>query len=116
MVNLQLTNGVSFKKGCYTGQEIVARMQYLGKLKRRMYLAHVQSDTIPEPGDELFAADSSSGQGTGKIVNASPSPEGGYQVLAVVEISSQAKNKIHLGEKNGPTLEFAELPYPFQDS
>ncbi len=116
MVNLQLTNGVSFKKGCYTGQEIVARMQYLGKLKRRMYLAHVQGDIAPKPGDELFSAGSSSGQGTGKIVNASPSPEGGYQVLAVVEISSQANNKIHLGEKNGPILEFAELPYPFQDS
>ena len=116
MVNLQLTNGVSFKKGCYTGQEIVARMQYLGKLKRRMYLAHVQSDTAPKPGEELFSADSSSGQGTGKIVNASPSPEGGYQVLAVVEVSSHAKSKIHLGEKNGPSLEFAELPYSFKDS
>jgi len=53
MVNLELLGGVSFKKGCYPGQEIVARMQYLGKLKRRMYLAHINAgcDEAPQPGD-----------------------------------------------------------------
>lgn len=116
MVNMQLTNGVSFKKGCYTGQEIVARMQYLGKLKRRMYLAHITgADNAPSPGDELFSADSSSGQGTGKIVNVSPAPEGGYQVLAVIEISSQTNKKVHFGKENGPKLAFTELPYSFED-
>ena len=72
MANLQLLGGISFTKGCYTGQEVVARMQYLGKLKRRMYLAHVESDTRPRPGDELFAAGSTSGQGAGKVVDARP--------------------------------------------
>ena len=56
MANLELLGGVGFKKGCYPGQEIVARMQYLGKLKRRMYLAHIESDIAPQAGDELFSA------------------------------------------------------------
>lgn len=115
MVNMQLTNGVSFKKGCYTGQEIVARMQYLGKLKRRMYLAHIDVDSTPEPGDELFSSLSDSSQGTGKIVNVGPDPDGGYQVLAVIEISSQADENVHLGKGDGPKLEFAKLPYPFEE-
>lgn len=115
MVNMQLINGVSFKKGCYTGQEVVARMQYLGKLKRRMYHAHIDCDTPPRPGDNLFAPDSTSSQGTGKIVNAQISPDGGYEVLAVVEISSHDKGKVHLGSNKGPQLEFIDLPYDFSD-
>ena len=55
MANLELIGGVSFKKGCYPGQEIVARMQYLGKLKRRMYLAHVAGNV--NAGDELYSAE-----------------------------------------------------------
>jgi len=54
MVNLELLGGVNFNKGCYPGQEIVARMQYLGKLKRRMYLAHLSGSGAPQAGDELF--------------------------------------------------------------
>ncbi len=87
MTNMQLIDGVSFTKGCYTGQEVVARMQYLGKLKRRMYLAHVECEAAPRPGDELFAQDSTSGQGTGKVVDAQASGDG-YDLLAVIEINS----------------------------
>jgi hypothetical protein len=110
MANMQLIDGVSFTKGCYTGQEVVARMQYLGKLKRRMYLAHVRSDSPPKPGDELFAQGSSSGQGAGKVVDAQASGDG-YDLLAVIELESLAQG-IHLGE-NGPALEILELPYEF---
>ena len=53
MANMQLIDGVSFTKGCYTGQEIVARMQYLGKLKRRLYLGEVTTERMPRPGDEV---------------------------------------------------------------
>jgi folate-binding protein YgfZ len=116
MVNMQLINGVSFKKGCYTGQEIVARMQYLGKLKRRMYLAHIETDSVPAAGDNLYSPDSSSGQGSGNIVNAQVAPDGGYDVLAVVEINSQKKGKVHLGSIKGPLLEFIHLPYEFEKS
>ena len=115
MANLQLVGGVSFTKGCYTGQEIVARMQYLGKLKRRMYRAHLDADRPPAPGDELYAPDSASGQGTGKIVDAQPSPAGGYEVLAVVEISSVEQGDVRLGGENGPRLEFEALPYAFEE-
>lgn len=110
MVNFQLLGGVSFKKGCYTGQEVVARMQYLGKLKRQMYLARVRSDSVPQPGDDLYSADDPA-QSAGKIVNAQPYPDGGYMVLAVIQIASQQNGPVHLGEITGPALEFAELPY-----
>lgn len=115
MVNMQLINGISFKKGCYTGQEIVARMQYLGKLKRRMYLAHVDANTRPQEGDPLFSASSKSGQGTGKIVNISPAPDGGFDLLAVIEISSVDSGSIHMENAEGPALTFMDLPYAISD-
>ncbi len=65
MVNMQLIDGVSFTKGCYTGQEVVARMQYLGKLKRRMYSAEVDTDIAPRPGDVLRCARQQVRAGTG---------------------------------------------------
>lgn len=126
MVNLELIGGVSFKKGCYPGQEIVARMQYLGKLKRRMYLAHIdwthsetnstptpQAQDIPEAGDELYSADMEE-QACGMIVNAAPAPGGGYDVLAVVQISSQAAQTVHWRSLQGATLEFMSLPYSLE--
>jgi hypothetical protein len=111
MVNMHLIDGVSFRKGCYTGQEIVARMQYLGKLKRRMYLAHVDTDQAPAPGDELSSPATASGQGAGKVVDARHAPEGGYDLLAVIEIESAERGELHLGDSAGPILELRELPY-----
>jgi folate-binding protein YgfZ len=114
MTNMQLVDGVSFTKGCYTGQEVVARMQYLGKLKRRMYLAHVSTDTSPRPGEELFSHGSTSGQGTGKVVDARPA-DGGYDLLAVIETASvDSEDEVCLGE-NGPCLQLQELPYSFPE-
>lgn len=114
MANLHLVNGVSFRKGCYTGQEIVARMQYLGQLKRRMYPAHVETDTAPQPGEALFAPDSQSGQGAGKVVDARPAPEGGYDLLAVIEIKSAEAGELRLREPGGPALQLRELPYEWE--
>jgi folate-binding protein YgfZ len=114
MVNLQLVNGVSFKKGCYTGQEVVARMQYLGKLKRRMYLAHVDSDQAVLPGDELASPQSASGQGAGKVVSAAASPEGGVDMLCVIEIAAAESDNVHLGTADGPKLELHAPPYGFE--
>jgi hypothetical protein len=112
MANLQLVDGVSFTKGCYTGQEVVARMQYLGKLKRRMYYARIESPDAPAPGTDLFAAGSESGQGAGRIVAAQPSPDGGVEALAVVETGSAEGGEVRLGEPGGPLLRFLPLPYP----
>ena len=115
MINMQLIDGVSFTKGCYTGQEVVARMKYLGKLKRQMFLAHVDMETVPAPGTTLDAESSESGQGAGKVVNAQRSPDGGVDLLAVVELSSHDSDAVHLGDTSGPKLSFKELPYSLQE-
>ena len=111
MANLQLIGGVSFIKGCYTGQEVVARMQYLGKLKRRMYLAHIADTQRPAPGAEVFSPSSESGQGAGRIVDAAPSPDGGFDVLAVLQISSAEAGDVRLHDAAGPVLELRPMPY-----
>jgi hypothetical protein len=113
MVNLQRVNGVSFKKGCYTGQEVVARMQYLGKLKRRMYLAHADSDQLPQPGDELASPHSASGQGAGKVVSAATAANGGIDLLCVIEIAAADSGEVYLGDASGPKLALQTPPYGF---
>ncbi len=110
MANLQAIGGVSFQKGCYPGQEIVARTQYLGKIKRRMYLANIQSIKPVAAGDELFSADMAE-QSSGMVVNAAPSPDGGFDVLAVIQTSSVEAGKIHWHALDGPALEIMPLPY-----
>ena len=114
MANLQLVNGVSFKKGCYPGQEIVARMQYLGTLKRRMYLGRIDTDALLAPGDALFpAADSE--QPVGRIVDAQPHPDGGQAALAVLQIKSAAAADVYLGAPDGPAFALQALPYAIDD-
>jgi folate-binding protein YgfZ len=113
MANLQLLDGVSFKKGCYTGQEVVARMQYLGKLKRRMYRAVVSGDRVPLSGDELHCPGSSSEKATGRVVDARPNENGAYELLAVVEIDAAENGEVRLGGADGPLLSFIEPPYGF---
>ena len=112
MVNLEVIGGVSFQKGCYTGQEIVARSQYLGKLKRRMFLAH--TDSAVHPGDNLYSPDME-GQATGMVVNAAPSPEGGYDLLAVIQVESARTQELHLGGLGGASLTLKPLPYSLPD-
>ncbi|MFO1206794.1 MAG: folate-binding protein YgfZ [Burkholderiales bacterium] len=111
MVNFDLIGGVSFQKGCYPGQEIVARTHYLGKLKRRMYLAHVADGAAPAPGTELYS-DDLDGQASGMVVNAAAAPGHGFDLLAVIQTASAASRPIHVGAPDGPTLALADLPYP----
>jgi folate-binding protein YgfZ len=113
MANLELIGGVSFKKGCYPGQEIVARTQYLGKLKRRLYLAHVEASA--HEGDELCSEDVG-GQVNGMIANAAPAPGGGSNVLAVVQSSSMENDCVHFKSTEGPKLRFLSLPYPLPET
>ena len=110
MANLELIGGVNFKKGCYPGQEIVARMQYLGRLKQRMYRAHANDVSTPRPGAAIYAPDFP-GQSAGAVVDAQPAPDGGYDLLAVIQTSSVTKGTLHLGSDNGPLLAVQSLPY-----
>jgi len=114
MVNLHLLNGVSFRKGCYTGQEVVARTHYLGKLKKRMYRAYLAGDHVPRPGDELFSPQADASQSAGKIVDACRHPDGGYEVLAVALIDCAEGGTVQLGNAQGVALEFRPLPYSFE--
>ncbi|MCG6863016.1 MAG: folate-binding protein [Chromatiaceae bacterium] len=113
MANLQLLDGVSFKKGCYTGQEVVARMQYLGRLKRRMYRAQISTDDPPSPGDALHSPRSSSEQATGRVVDACANRNGDYELLVVVEIEAAQNGDVRLGGPDGPLLSFGDPPYGF---
>lgn len=108
MLNLQAVGGVSFKKGCYTGQEIVARMQYLGKLKRRLYHVRLAGSTRPEPGTGLFSP--VHGSAIGEIALAAPTADG-YEALAVLQDNAVEDGRIHLGSLEGPALELLTLPY-----
>lgn len=110
-VNLELLGGVSFDKGCYTGQEIVARLHYRGSVKRRMFLAECDTDAVPQPGTPVYAAASETTAGT--VVSAAPAPDGGCAVLAVLQLEHAGNGaSLHLGERSGPSLRLRELPYP----
>jgi len=108
MINLQAVGGVSFKKGCYTGQEIVARMQYLGKLKRRLYRLTLTGDEIPEPGTALFSPVHASA--VGEVVIAAQATHG-IELLAVLQAEAVEDGNIRLGALEGPALQLSDLPY-----
>lgn len=110
MANFEAIGGVSFNKGCYTGQEIVARTQYLGKVKRRLCLAHLDSDNAPQPGDELFGSEPTAGM----VVNTQAAPNGGYDLLAVIPTASAETGTVHFKTPEGPALYFLPLPYPVE--
>ena len=111
MVNLDLIDGVSFEKGCYPGQEIVARMHYRGTLKQRMYLANIPGPDRPQPGEKLYSP-AFGEQACGTIVNAARSPDGGHDALAVVQIASANKGDVRWNSPDGAALKLLPLPYP----
>ena len=108
MINLQAVGGVSFKKGCYTGQEIVARMQYLGKLKRRLYRLSLVADQLPEPGIALYSATHNSS--IGEVVIAANAANN-IELLAVLQAEAAESGDVHLGALDGPALHLLDLPY-----
>jgi folate-binding protein YgfZ len=109
MVNLELLGGVNFKKGCYPGQEIVARSQYLGKLKRRTALATVDN-AAALAGDEVYSA-ADPDQPCGMIVNAAVNGLGGADALVEIKLAS-LEDDVHLGSAAGAQLRFLPMPYP----
>jgi folate-binding Fe-S cluster repair protein YgfZ len=85
-------------------------MHYRGTLKQRVYLANVGGTQLPEPGDKLYSPDFGE-QACGTIVNAARSSEGGFDVLAVIQIASAEKGDVYWKSPNGPALKLLPLPY-----
>jgi tRNA-modifying protein YgfZ len=109
MANFELIGGLSFKKGCYPGQEIVARTQYRGILKKR--LARVHIDANAAVGDSVYAAEFGD-QPAGTIAAAAPAVEGGMDALVVAQIESLKADSLRLGALDGVPAAIRPLPYP----
>ncbi len=109
MINLDLVGGLSFTKGCYPGQEIIARTHHLGAVKRRMYYACAPSSAPPAPGTALYSV--ASGNNTGHVIAAVIGPEGDTELLAVLPTADTVNQRIRLYDADGPLLHFLQLPY-----
>lgn len=112
MLNLDCLQAINFKKGCYTGQEIVARTHYLGKVKRRTLLAHVAAAESPQPGDKVFGGDAS--EAAGMVVSAARAPGGGYDLLAELRLESLG-GSVYLAENGGLPLTLLPMPYSWPE-
>ncbi|MCA8018396.1 CAF17-like 4Fe-4S cluster assembly/insertion protein YgfZ [Burkholderia metallica] len=111
MINFDVIGAVNFRKGCYPGQEVVARSQYRGTIKRRTALAHIAGDTdTVHAGVELFHSDDP-GQPCGMVVNAAAAPAGGVDALVEIKLAALDSGTVHLGSADGPALAFDTLPY-----
>lgn len=108
-LNLDVLNGVSFEKGCYPGQEVIARLRFRGEIKRRLFLASIQQDITPLVGDDLCLSDND--RSVGKIINVQPHPELGFVFLTVAEIESVKKGNIILQNSDSNVLTFHSFPY-----
>ena len=114
MANFELIGGVNFKKGCYVGQEIIARTQYRGILKKRMVLVHGKSPTMPKAGTPVYAPEFGD-QMAGQIANVAPSVnhhiDGGFDALVVAQLESINANSLRLASVAGNALNILPLPY-----
>ena len=109
-INLELVNGVSFRKGCFPGQEIVARLKYLGKSKQRLAIASVESSKIVQPGDEIFS-EHRPDQKAGMVVDAVEIDNSTYQASVMIPAVQPSSGAMHIGSVSGPALELQPLPY-----
>jgi hypothetical protein len=107
-VNLDLIGGVSFSKGCYPGQEIVARVRYLGRLKHRMARAIVTDGALPSPGDPVFL-DAATTRRAGTVINAVSLPNGAAELLATVPLTSSIGAEFPI-DQTGRSIQLVELP------
>ncbi|HQR74798.1 MAG TPA: folate-binding protein [Burkholderiaceae bacterium] len=113
MINFEVLGGVNFKKGCYPGQEIVARSQYLGKLKRRMQVAHARVEDPPAAGSDVVQ--SAQEQPVGTVVMAARAPGGGVDLLFEAPVDRIGTGTLHIGSAGGAELRILPLPYELFD-
>ncbi|HEX7435362.1 MAG TPA: folate-binding protein [Caldimonas sp.] len=109
MINFELLGGVDFRKGCYPGQEVVARSEYRGTIKRRMFLFDCAAPAVA--GQEIFHS-ADPGQPAGLVVNGAPGPTGAWSALVEVKLAALEGGTLHLGSAEGAPLRIGELPYP----
>ena len=112
MLNYESVGGVNFKKGCYPGQEVVARSQFRGTLKRRAFLAHADAEL--KAGDEIFQAGEPD-QPCGTVAQAAAVPDGvgrGWDAIVALQLSAVEAGDLHLGSATGPALTISPPPYP----
>jgi folate-binding protein YgfZ len=109
MLNYESVGGVNFKKGCYPGQEVVARSQFRGTLKRRAYLVHAA--TLLQAGEEIFH-ESDPAQPCGVVAQAAAAPGGGWDAVVSIQISAADGGRLNAANATGPLLAVEPAPYP----
>jgi folate-binding protein YgfZ len=109
-INLDLVDGISFKKGCFPGQEIIARIKYLGKPKQRMIIAAVESDAVISAGTEIFSS-SGSQQKSGMVVDSIRTSENRFELSAQISTTVINEGTLSANSAKGPVLNRLELPY-----
>ncbi|MDH4479571.1 MAG: folate-binding protein [Rhodoferax sp.] len=113
MLNYESVGGVSFKKGCYPGQEVVARSQFRGTLKRRAYLVQLPTgmqDGLLQAGQEVFSSQDPD-QPCGLVVQAAPSAHGRWLAIVSIQTNAAEHGELHLGSAGGAPVELLPLPY-----
>ncbi len=116
MLNLDLVGGLSFNKGCYPGQEVVARMHHLGKLKRRMYRLHISCEKQPLAGDGIYSSATNSNESVGKIISAVKIKDNTFEALAVLQIKHKEDHNLYLDDATDTILSFIAMPYKIKES
>ena len=112
MLNYESVGGVNFKKGCYPGQEVVARSQFRGTLKRRAYVVQIDAAEVqPLVGQEIFH-DTDTEQPCGMVAQVATNPDGGYSAIVSMQVSASVGGKLTLGSASGASITLLPLPYP----
>ena len=112
MLNYESVGGVNFKKGCYPGQEVVARSQFRGTLKRRAFVVHSAAALVA--GQEVFGSTDAE-QPVGLVVQAAAAPQGGWDAIVSLQLTALQTGSLHGGSSTGATLEVLPLPYALLD-
>ncbi len=109
MLNYESVGGVNFKKGCYPGQEVVARSQFRGVLKRRAMLAHGDEEMVA--GQQVFSLQDAD-QPCATVVQAAPCPDGGWDAIVSGQVGALQSGSLQLGSASGPAVQVRAMPYP----